>query len=52
MWIWEASISFTYDVSNEAMWVIAEVTNSAGVGASVPQLVSRAGALVSVLHAD
>ena len=52
MWSWEASISFAYDESTEAMRALAEVTTTAGVGAFVPQLVSRAGALVSVLHAE
>ena len=52
MWSWEASISFAYDESRRAMRALAEVTTTAGVGAFVPQLVSRAGALVSVLHAE
>ena len=52
MWSWEASISFAYDESTEAMRALTEVTTTAGVGAFVPQLVSRAGALVSVLHAE
>ena len=52
MWIWEAPISFTYDESTEAMRALAEVTITAGVAAFPPQLVSRAGALVSVLHTE
>ncbi len=52
MWIWESPISFAYDESTEAMRALAEVTITAGVGAFGPQLVSRAGALVSVLHAE
>ena len=51
MWIRESSISFAYDESTEAMRALAEVTITAGVAAFPPQLVSRAGALVGVLHA-
>ena len=52
MWIRESSISFAYDESTEAMRALAEVTITAGVAAFPPQLVSRAGALVSVLHTE
>ena len=52
MWIRESSISFAYDESTEAMRAHTKVTSVAGVGAFVPQLVSRAGALVSVLHTE
>ena len=52
MWIWESPISFAYDESTEAMRALAEVTITAGVAAFPPQLVSRAGALVSVLHTE
>ena len=43
---------FAYDESTEVMRALAEVTVVAGLGAFVPQLVSRAGALVSVLHTE
>ena len=43
---------FAYDESTEVMRAHAEVTVVAGLGAFVPQLVSRAGALVSVLHTE
>lgn len=46
------STSFTYDESTAVMQVLAEVTIVTGLGAFVPQLVSRASALVRVLHAE
>lgn len=45
------SIAFNYDESTEVMWALAEVTITAGVGVLVPELVCRAGALMSVLYA-
>lgn len=50
--IWEPSPSFVYDKSAEEVGIRAEVTIVAGVGGFGPQLGSRAGALVSVLHAE
>ena len=50
--IWEASASLVYDESAEVLRIRAEVTIVAGVGGFGPQLGSRAGALVSVLHAE
>ena len=41
-----------YDESAEVLRIRAEVTIVAGVGGFGPQLGSRAGALVSVLHAE
>ena len=52
IWIWEVSTPFAYDGSTEVMRALAEVTVIAEVGAFVAQPVSRAGALVSVLHAE
>ena len=43
---------FAYDGSTEVMRALTEVTIVAGLEAFVPQLVSRAGALVSVLHTE
>lgn len=43
---------FAYDESTEVMRALAEVTIAAGVGAFVPQLVSRAGAQASVVHTE
>jgi len=43
---------FAYDESTEVIQALAEATIVARVGAFVPQLLSRAGALVSVLHAE
>ena len=43
---------FAYDESTEVLQALTEVAIIAGVGAFVPQLVSRAGALVSVPHVD
>lgn len=50
--IWEVTTPLAYDESAEVMRELSEVTVAAGVGAFVPQLASRAGALVSVLHAE
>jgi len=46
------TVPYAYDAGTEAMRVLAEVTVVAGLGAFVPQLGSRAGALVSVLHTE
>ena len=43
---------FAYDGSTEVMRALTEVTIVGGLEAFVPQLVSRAGALVSVLHTE
>ena len=43
---------FAYDESTEVLQALTKVAIIAGVGAFVPQLVSRAGALVSVLHTE
>lgn len=43
---------FAYDESTEVIQALAEATIVARVGAFVPQLLSRARALVSVLHVD
>jgi len=43
---------FAYDESTEVLQALTKVAIIAGVGAFVPQLVSRAGAVVSVPHVD